>query len=75
MIAAFDELKIDTMETVEAALRMGVLYDFLGRSQHHDMRFVTVEQFMRRYGVDVKQAVRVEKLATYFLEQFPMPAD
>ncbi len=73
MIAAFDELKIESMEIVEAALRMGVLYDFLGRSQHHDMRFVTVEQFMKRYAVDVEQAMRVEQLARIFLEQFPVP--
>lgn len=73
MIAAFDELRIESMEIVEAALRMGVLYDFLGRSQHHDMRFVTVEQFMKRYSVDIEQALRVEQLATLFLEQFPMP--
>ena len=75
MIAAFDELKIDAMEIVEASLRMGVLYDFLGRAQHHDMRFVTVEQFMKRYSVDLDQALRVEQLATLFLEQFPMPKD
>ena len=73
MIAAFDELRIESMEIVEAALRMGVLYDFLGRAQHHDMRFVTVEQFMKRYSVDIEQALRVEQLATLFLEQFPMP--
>ncbi len=73
MIAAFDELHIDSMEIVEAALRMGVLYDFLGRAQHHDMRFVTVEQFMKRYGVDVEQAHRVDLMATMFLDQFPNP--
>lgn len=75
MIAAFDELCIESMEIVEAALRMGVLYDFLGRSQHHDMRFVTVEQFMKRYSVDLEQSKRVEHLATIFLEQFPEPKD
>lgn len=75
MTAAFDELRIESMEIVEAALRMGVLYDFLGRAQHHDMRFVTVEQFMKRYGVDVEQAMRVDQLSTMFLEQFPMPED
>jgi exopolyphosphatase/guanosine-5'-triphosphate,3'-diphosphate pyrophosphatase len=73
MIAAFDELRIESMEIVEAALRMGVLYDFIGRTQHHDMRFVTVEQFMKRYSVDIEQALRVEQFATLFLEQFPMP--
>ena len=74
MIAAFDELRIESMEIVEAALRMGVLYDFLGRAQHHDMRFVTVEQFMQRYNVDAEQATRVKVTALKFLEQFPIPA-
>ena len=50
MLAAFDELGIEEMEVTDAALRSGVLYDLLGRSQHHDMRYVTVEQFMQRYA-------------------------
>ena len=73
MIAAFDELGIERMEVTEAALRLGVLYDLMGRSQHHDMRFVTVEQFKQRYGVDVHQAKRVSEFAVHFLNQFPKP--
>ena len=73
MIAAFEELDIDRMEVTEAALRLGVLYDLMGRSQHHDMRFVTVEQFMQRYGVDRQQAKRVSETAVHFLNQFPKP--
>lgn len=71
MLAAFDELNIDSMEVTDAALRIGVLYDLLGRSQHHDMRYVTVEQFMQRYSVDRDQANRVGKLAADFLAQLP----
>jgi exopolyphosphatase/guanosine-5'-triphosphate,3'-diphosphate pyrophosphatase len=73
MIAVFDELGIDSMEVTDAALRIGVLYDLLGRSQHEDMRFVTVEQFMQRYAVDREQAKRVGNLATEFLAQLPKP--
>jgi len=73
MLAAFDELGIEEMEVTDAALRSGVLYDLLGRSQHHDMRYVTVEQFMQRYAVDREQADRVGKLATDFLQQLPKP--
>ena len=73
MLAAFDELGIEEMEVTDAALRSGVLYDLLGRSQHHDMRYVTVEQFMQRYAVDREQAERVGKLATDFLQQLPKP--
>ena len=73
MIAVFDELGIESMEVTDAALRIGVLYDLLGRSQHEDMRFVTVEQFMQRYAVDREQAKRVGSLAAEFLAQLPKP--
>jgi exopolyphosphatase/guanosine-5'-triphosphate,3'-diphosphate pyrophosphatase len=73
MLAVFDELGIEEMEVTDAALRSGVLYDLLGRSQHHDMRYVTVEQFMQRYTVDRDQADRVGKLAAEFLKQLPKP--
>ncbi len=71
MIAVFDELGIESMEVTDAALRIGVLYDLLGRSQHHDMRYVTVEQFMQRYDVDREQSLRVGNLAGEFLAQLP----
>ena len=73
MLAAFDELGIEAMEVTDAALRSGVIYDLLGRSQHHDMRYVTVEQFMQRYAVDRDQATRVGQLAADFLQQLPKP--
>ena len=63
MCAAFDELGIEHMSVSDAALRQGVLYDLLGRVQKHDMREVTVRQFMRRYHVDTAQAQRVAELA------------
>jgi exopolyphosphatase / guanosine-5'-triphosphate,3'-diphosphate pyrophosphatase len=63
MLAAFDELGIERMAVSEGALRHGVLYDLLGRVQHHDMREATVTQFMRRYHVDSAQAERVRSLA------------
>jgi exopolyphosphatase/guanosine-5'-triphosphate,3'-diphosphate pyrophosphatase len=73
MLAVFDELDIESMEVTDAALRVGVLYDLLGRSQHSDMRYVTVEQFMQRYAADREQADRVGKLAAEFLAQLPKP--
>jgi exopolyphosphatase/guanosine-5'-triphosphate,3'-diphosphate pyrophosphatase len=63
MNVVFDELGLETMKVSEAALRHGVLYDLLGRVQHHDMREATVAQFMRRYHVDSAQAERVRNLA------------
>jgi exopolyphosphatase/guanosine-5'-triphosphate,3'-diphosphate pyrophosphatase len=63
LIAVFERLGLEEMEVAEGALRQGVLYDLLGRVQHHDMRELTVKQFMRRYHVDGTQAERVEALA------------
>ncbi|MEX3939451.1 exopolyphosphatase [Paraburkholderia sp. BR10937] len=73
MIAVFEELGIDYVDTTDGALRLGVLYDLLGRSQHEDMRTVTVEGFMRRYGVDRAQAGRIGELAVKFYDQFEEP--
>ncbi|HSE01609.1 MAG TPA: exopolyphosphatase [Burkholderiales bacterium] len=61
--AILSELDIDFMAVAAGALREGVLCDLLGRFHHHDMRDVTVGQFMQRYHVDAKQARRVESLA------------
>ena len=63
MSAIFDELEISRMRYGEGALRLGVLYDLLGRSQYEDMRRISVEQTMRRYSVDLEQAKRIGELA------------
>lgn len=70
MYAAFCELGIERMQPALGALREGLLYDLLGRFHHNDMREVTVQQFMRRYHVDVRQAARVAHLADFFAKQF-----
>ncbi|BCK88694.1 exopolyphosphatase [Sideroxyarcus emersonii] len=70
MYAAFCELGIERMQPALGALREGLLYDLLGRFHHNDMREVTVQQFMRRYHVDVRQAARVARLADFLARQF-----
>jgi len=65
----FEELGVDHLTYSEGALRLGVLYDLLGRFHHHDMRDTTVQQFMHRYQVDAKQAERVERTAFELLGQ------
>ena len=69
MCAVFSELGIEHMNYAEGALRLGVLYDLLGRFHHHDMRDATALQFMRRYQVDGKQVLRVEATALHLLAQ------
>jgi exopolyphosphatase / guanosine-5'-triphosphate,3'-diphosphate pyrophosphatase len=63
MRAAVDELAIERIDAVGGALRLGVLYDLLGRSSDHDARAVTVERFIARYAIDRAQASRVATLA------------
>lgn len=72
MSAIFDELGIDQMNTGEGALRVGVLYDLLGRDAAQDTRDQSVRQFMKRYHVDNNQANRVRRAAlTFFDSIFP----
>jgi exopolyphosphatase / guanosine-5'-triphosphate,3'-diphosphate pyrophosphatase len=63
MTAAVDELGIERIDPVGGALRLGVLYDLLGRTIHDDVRGVTVERFVDRYAVDRAHAARVGALA------------
>jgi exopolyphosphatase / guanosine-5'-triphosphate,3'-diphosphate pyrophosphatase len=63
MSGIFDELGLREMTVASGALRDGVLWDLLGRVHHRDIREVTVEQFAKRYHVDLVQARRVGALA------------
>jgi exopolyphosphatase/guanosine-5'-triphosphate,3'-diphosphate pyrophosphatase len=56
------------MSLADGALRQGVLWDLLGRVHHRDIREVTVDQFVRRYHVDLLQSQRVAALAAKLLE-------
>lgn len=69
MSGVFAEFGIEQMTVADGALREGVLYDLTGRFHHRDMRIATVEQFMRRYHVDARQAARVTALAVKLFDQ------
>ncbi|UYO94589.1 exopolyphosphatase [Pollutimonas sp. M17] len=69
MMAAFQELNIKAMAPGEGALRVGVLYDLLGRDSEHDKRNETVRQFIKRYHVDTRQSERVKRTALTFFDQ------
>lgn len=68
MTAVFDELGINRMDTGDGALRLGVLYDLLGRDDEHDKRDETVRTFIKRYHVDANQAARVRRKALALFE-------
>jgi exopolyphosphatase/guanosine-5'-triphosphate,3'-diphosphate pyrophosphatase len=69
MSAVFKEFGLERMVFSEGALRLGVLYDQLGRYHHADMREATVNRFMQRYEVDRVQATRVANTALGLLNQ------
>jgi exopolyphosphatase/guanosine-5'-triphosphate,3'-diphosphate pyrophosphatase len=61
--AVFETLGVDEMRPARGALRVGVLYDLLGRREQHDLRDATVERLLERFGVDRAQAGRVAETA------------
>ena len=69
MSAVFKEFGLDDMVFSEGALRLGVLYDLLGRYHHDDLREATVSRFMQRYEVDRRQAARIATTAIEFYQQ------
>ncbi|MCL2876540.1 MAG: exopolyphosphatase [Betaproteobacteria bacterium] len=69
MVAVFHEFGLQRMAFSEGALRLGVLYDLLGRYHRNDLRDATVDAFISRYRVNVRQARQVADTACFLLAQ------
>jgi exopolyphosphatase/guanosine-5'-triphosphate,3'-diphosphate pyrophosphatase len=67
--AVFKALDIKRMQVSDLALREGLLYELVGHIRHIDIRDSTVRALMQRFGVDKKQARRVEGTANTLLQQ------
>ncbi|MCG6965589.1 MAG: Ppx/GppA family phosphatase [Chromatiaceae bacterium] len=67
--AVFKALDIELMLVSDLALREGLLYELVGHIQHIDIRDSTIQAVMQRFGVDKKQATRVETTARALLRQ------
>ena len=67
--AVFKALDIDLMRVSDLALREGLLYELVGHIQHIDIRDSTIQAVMQRFGVERKQASRVEATARALLRQ------
>ena len=66
LLGLMQELNVQAIEPAEGALRLGVLYDLLHRSDepsNTDPRSITVSRLQNRYGADQEQASRVAALA------------
>ena len=61
--AVFEGLKIKRLWASDGALREGLLYDRIGRTEHDSVRKQSVSALMTRYQVDLEQAARVEETA------------
>lgn len=63
LYAVFESLQLNEMTTSEGAMREGILYDLLDRTENRDVREETIAAIMTRYNVDVGQAKAVEDTA------------
>jgi len=63
MEAIFDALEIESMQYCDWALREGVIYDLLGRSQQEDVRTRTLNAMIERCAVDVEHANQISNTA------------
>ncbi|CBL43689.1 Exopolyphosphatase [gamma proteobacterium HdN1] len=73
IIAVCEQLKIESLQTTDGALREGLLYDMLGRLATEDVRERSIRAMMGRYSVDVAQANRVQALAMVLLDRVAKP--
>lgn len=65
--SVFESLDIQHMQVSDYALREGLIYEMMGRSQHEDVRERTVGTLCRQFRVDQahSQRVRATALALY----------
>ena len=74
MAAALAELRVPRINPVGGALRLGVLYDLLGRTVRSDSRTAAVDRFLERYHVDRPHALRVAAFAeALYMNAAPAP--
>jgi len=69
LISVFESLKIENMTVSDGALREGLLYDMLGRIQHEDVRYRSVQDLMQRFNIDIAHSNRVKKTALHCFKQ------
>ncbi len=77
LLGLMQELNVQAIEPAEGALRLGVLYDLLHRSDepsNSDPRSITVARLQNRYGADREQAERVGTLAQALWADVAQPA-
>jgi len=61
--AVFETLGITELVPARGGLRLGLLYDLLGRRERRDLRDATVARLQKRFDVDRAQALQVARIA------------
>lgn len=75
LMAAFEELKIKSMQASEGALREGLLNDMIETAKGYDIRMETIRDLEMRYHLDVAQSGRICHTALNMFGQLPMAKD
>jgi len=75
LIAILQELRFDVLTTVNAGLRLGVLWDLQLRSSARDRRDLAVQDFLRRFRVDAARAAAVAEQAVHLYRRMKPATD
>ncbi len=75
LLAAFEELGIESMAISNGALREGLLFDIQNIAGGRDIRFSSVKQMVERYKVDTRQIRRINIIAAVFIKYLDLKHD
>ncbi len=69
LIGLLEEMGVKSLQSIEAGLRMGVLWDLYLRERKKDRRQESIRRFMKRFGVDDARAAKASTYALTFYRQ------
>ena len=75
LLAAFQGLKLTSLETCPGSLKEGVLWNLLGRLGNEDVRDSTIRRLARQFHVDPEQGFHVERTVLDLLQWAAEPWD
>ncbi|ELV07469.1 exopolyphosphatase [Wohlfahrtiimonas chitiniclastica] len=72
--AVMEKFNLEVVQPVDTALREGMVLDLLGRIHKEDMRDLTIESLVHRFGANIEQAKRVEATSLYMVDKIELSA-
>ncbi|GAA5099036.1 Ppx/GppA phosphatase family protein [Wohlfahrtiimonas larvae] len=73
--AVMEKFSINDIQAVDTALREGIILDLLGRIHKEDMRDLTIESLVHRFGANIEQAKRVEVTSLYMANKINLSTE